>query len=53
MLETSNKNTVNDVVLVFLLLTLIFTPFSTVSFVDFKQVNVRLDLNMILSRTDL
>ena len=30
----------NDVVLVFLLLTLnIFTPFSTVSIVDFEQVN--------------
>ena len=36
-----------------LLLTLIFKPFSTASFVDFKQVNVRLDFNMVLSRTDL
>ena len=34
-----HQNDVNDVVLVFLLLTY-FTPFSCVSIVDFEQVNV-------------
>ena len=37
-----HQNDVNDVVLVFLLLTY-FTPFSCVSIVDFEQVNVSWD----------
>ena len=41
MLTARHQNDVNDVAMVSLLLTLnIFTPFSNVSFVDFKQVNI-------------
>ena len=41
MLTIKNQNDVTDVVLVFLLLALniFFTPFSSVSIVDFEQVN--------------
>ena len=52
LLIIKTPNDVNDVVLGFLLLTLTyFTPFSTVSVVDFEQVNVSWNVPIVISKT--